>query len=89
MHGAHADVDEGAHVVAGEAADEVVEFRGSRTYTKEEGDFDEEDDECADSVTVLASILYVCIPMFSRCVHLQTHYTKRDTTNRRKDVGDT
>lgn len=34
LHGAHANVDEGAHVVAGEAADEVIEFGGGGTYTK-------------------------------------------------------
>lgn len=87
MHGAHAYVDKGAHIVAGEAADEVVEFRGSRTYAEEEGDFNEEDDECADSNG--RSQHHDYLSSGAAVADLQTHYTKRNTAKRRKDVGDT
>lgn len=88
MHSAHTNVDEGAHVVASEAADEVVEFRGGGTYAKEEGHFNEEDDECADSNRRSQHHDHP-VDVEIDMADLQTHYTERNTANRRKDVGDT
>ena len=46
---AHDGVDEGAHVIGFEFADEGVEFGGGGADAEEEGDFDEDDYEGGDA----------------------------------------
>lgn len=79
---AHDTINSGAHIVRFEASDEVIEGCGGRADSEEERDLDEEDDEGADTVFMLA---VDCWGRAGMC--MQAYDGEQDNPVELEDVG--